>query len=130
MANEQITLRVEGHFDAAHNLINYEGACARIHGHRWTIRAIFGPYHESELDEAGIAGDFKILKPILHGAIDVFDHQYLNNYIERPSAEVIGLHILRDMQHIIKGSSHLQKVARLTAVEVFESPESLCRVDV
>jgi len=130
MANEQIFLTREGHFDAAHNLINYEGACARMHGHRWIIKAIFGPYAEEDLDAAGIALDFKVIKYLMQGSLDLYDHQYLNNFVERPSAELIGLNILREIQDIINGSESLKQKARLHAIEVYESPESCCRIEV
>jgi len=129
MGNEQIFLTREGHFDAAHNLVNYEGACSRMHGHRWVVKAIFGPYSEADLDKAGIAIDFKFIKAIMADSIDTYDHQYLNNFFERPSAEMIGLAILRDMQRMIEGSIVLKEIARLYAVEVFESPESCCRIE-
>jgi len=128
MNNEQIFLTGEGHFDAAHNLVNYVGKCAQMHGHRWVVKAEFGPYTEVELDQAGIAVDFKAVKKVLNDVIDPFDHEYLNNFFERPSAELIALRIFRDMKQIIRASAELSATAKLYAVEVFESPESKCRV--
>jgi 6-pyruvoyl-tetrahydropterin synthase len=101
-----------------------------MHGHRWVVKAIFGPYTEEDLDAAGIALDFKVIKNLLEPSLALFDHQYLNNFVERPSAELIGLKILRDMQQLIESSTVYKKYVRLHAVEMYESPESCCRIEV
>jgi len=46
-------------FDAAHFLPNYDGKCANMHGHRWTIEvAVAGSVHED-----GMVMDFsKLIK--------------------------------------------------------------------
>jgi len=118
--DEQIFLTAEAHFDAAHNLINYEGKCSNLHGHRWLVKAEFGPFTEMDLDPAGIALDFKTIRKDLNDVVDAYDHQYLNNFFGTPSAELIGLTIFRAMKKI---------EPTLFAIELFESPESKCRIE-
>lgn len=68
-------LTINTHFAAAHNLINYQGDCENLHGHNWkvdvTVRA-------RELDKAGLAVDFKVLKKETNKVLDLLDHKYLN----------------------------------------------------
>ena len=118
--NEQIFLTAEGHFDAAHNLVNYVGKCSDLHGHRWVVKAEFGPFTEDELDGSGIALDFKDIRLKLNAIIDVYDHKYLNNFFDLPSAEKIALQIFRSMKKFYPD--------KLFLIEVYESPESKCTV--
>ena len=52
-------LSIHTHFAAAHNLINYQGDCENLHGHNWKVEVTVAAI---ELDDAGLAIDFKILK--------------------------------------------------------------------
>ena len=106
----------------------YEGFLPAYPDHHGLIAADRHP--DADLDGAGIALDFKVIKNLLAPSLDLFDHQYLNNFVERPSAELIGLKILRDMQQLIETSTVYKKYVRLHAIEVFESPESCCRIEV
>lgn len=117
--NEEIYLQVEGHFDAAHNLVNYNGKCANLHGHRWKVFIELGPFNEDDLDASGIAYDFKDIKLYLKELLDLFDHEYLNNFFDRPSAELIALRLYRDLR---------KSFDNVYSLELYESPESRCRV--
>ena len=63
------------HFSAAHRLIGYPGACARIHGHNWDVEVFL---RGAALDELGILCDFRTLKTVLHDALEELDHADLN----------------------------------------------------
>lgn len=63
------TTRVE--FDSAHRLLNYPGACKRLHGHRYTIEATVGGQH---LDQLGMLLDFGILKREMKELAVLWDH--------------------------------------------------------
>ena len=108
---------VQTHFDAAHHLVDYAGACARVHGHRWTVQAI---WESSQLDNLGMTFDFKMLKVILSRVVDVYDHQDLNSIlVNNPTAENIAATIyshLKDEQF----GDYLHSVA------IFETPD--CKV--
>ena len=50
-------IKVRSNFAAAHNLRNYRGKCERLHGHNWTVEAVF---RYASLAPDGMAIDFKI----------------------------------------------------------------------
>lgn len=67
-----ITRRLE--FDAAHRLINHEGKCKNLHGHRYAAEISF----EAGLDELGRVIDYAIIKELIGGWIDNhWDHNII-----------------------------------------------------
>jgi 6-pyruvoyltetrahydropterin/6-carboxytetrahydropterin synthase len=66
---------VETGFSAAHRLREYEGNCERLHGHNWKVDVTLRAH---ELDELGIAVDFREAKRLIHEVLEGFDHQFLN----------------------------------------------------
>lgn len=66
----------QAHYDAAHFLVNYEGKCNNLHGHRYVVEAAVAA---NELNEAGIAFDFVDLKRELRALADELDHTNLND---------------------------------------------------
>jgi len=99
-------LKVEGHFDAAHKLPNYEGKCQRLHGHTWRVKVIV---QNKALNDQKMVCDFKEIKD----AWEKYDHQYLNDFFEQPTAEVLAKAIWIDLHHL--GD---------VEVTVWESPET------
>lgn len=67
---------VQAHYDAAHFLKNYQGKCERLHGHRYTVELALAT---QELDRAGIAFDFVVIKKHLRALADRLDHENLND---------------------------------------------------
>lgn len=59
----------------AHRQHNHDGHCARIHGHNWSFKFIFGA---TELDENNFVIDFGKLKP-LKATLEQFDHALVLN---------------------------------------------------
>ena len=115
-------LRVEGAFEAAHRLNDYQGKCANLHGHNWVVEVeLWG----TELNEIGILIDFKDAKRALNEVLYEFDHRYLNelapfNAGVNPTAE----NIARIIYERLLIHSSLQGKAKLKAVTVLESPKS------
>jgi len=68
-------LAVEKSISMAHQLNDYQGPCARIHGHNWRFRAEF---KAEKLDELGIAVDFIDLESWLWEVLEPFDHNLIN----------------------------------------------------
>ena len=66
----------QAHYDAAHFLVNYEGKCRHLHGHRYVVEAAVAA---ENLNEAGIAFDFVDLKRELRELADALDHTCLND---------------------------------------------------
>ena len=80
-------------FEAAHQLPNYVGKCAELHGHTYTLQVTVGADPAAiNLDKSGILIDFGVLKRIVNEEIiEKYDHKYLNDFFPVPSAEVMVL---------------------------------------
>jgi 6-pyruvoyltetrahydropterin/6-carboxytetrahydropterin synthase len=107
-------------FSAAHCLRGYQGDCSKLHGHNWTVQAVISA---KELDEIGIAVDFKKLKSELDGILDEFDHSNISEhpaFIDlNPTSENIAKTVYKMLA--AKMNDDNVKVAR---VRVCESPGS------
>ncbi len=92
-------LKIETAFAAAHNLLNYCGACENLHGHNWKIEIYI---QGSELDKSGMLIDFKVLKDHTNAILDNLDHTYLNNLPmfagQSPSSELIAKYIFQELE--------------------------------
>jgi len=85
-------LEITKHFSGAHSLTGYPGDCRKLHGHNWVVTVVL---QATELDEIGIALDFKILKKELNEVIDRFDHVYLNDLEEFASCNPTSENLAR-----------------------------------
>lgn len=69
------TLKTDASFDSAHFLSGYEGKCANIHGHRWTVEVEVGNETlDAEGNTRGMVVDFSTLKADLKSLTDYLDH--------------------------------------------------------
>ena len=111
-------LRTQTDFDAAHHLENYEGKCARLHGHLWVVEVfVLG----KELDKAGLLVDFGVIKTALNKITDGrLDHQNLNDIKEigNPTCENVARYIFSSLKPSIPKEVLLEKV------RVWETPRS------
>ena len=107
-------------FSAAHRLNGYQGDCSNLHGHNWTVMAVV---QAEELDEIGIALDFKKLKKSLDAILDEFDHANLSDLDcfqhQNPTSEILAKTIFESLA--AQMDDDRIKVAR---VRVCESPGS------
>jgi 6-pyruvoyltetrahydropterin/6-carboxytetrahydropterin synthase len=67
---------VEAGFSSGHYLRNYRGKCENPHGHNYRV---FVTLIGSELDQAGLLLDFKLLKQVMRPTVDYLDHQMIND---------------------------------------------------
>ncbi len=116
------TLKVEGAFEAAHQLPDYPGKCARLHGHNWVVEAVV---KGRELDKLGMLVDFKTVKKALNNVLDRYDHRFLNELVPfntgvNPTAENLARIIFTELEDNEAFTAEVQ----LAAVTVFESPKS------
>ena len=82
------TVQREFVFSAAHHLPGYDGKCANVHGHDYSVKV---SVRAETLNEQGMVVDFHQLGDIVRGeAISKLDHTYLNDTIEQPTAENIA----------------------------------------
>jgi 6-pyruvoyltetrahydropterin/6-carboxytetrahydropterin synthase len=70
------TIAVQAHYDSAHLLRDYQGKCARLHGHRYVVEVAL---RTAEVGPSGMAYDFGDLKRHLKELADRLDHQNLND---------------------------------------------------
>ena len=114
-------ITVRSAFEAAHFIDGYNGKCARLHGHNWSVEAIV---RGTELDALGMLVDFKILKAELNKILDDFDHRFLNELetfaAENPTAE----NLARKIFERLAASEIFYATTKLHAVKIYESPNS------
>jgi 6-pyruvoyltetrahydropterin/6-carboxytetrahydropterin synthase len=109
-------LRKEFTFDAAHNLVKYHGKCERLHGHTYRMSVVL----KGTPDEEGMVVDFLEVKRIVHEEIiSKFDHAYLNDIFEQPSAENVARFVFERLDSCLRGDNYA-----LHEVEIWESPTS------
>ena len=117
------TLKVVTEFAAAHSLRNYPGDCHRLHGHNWKVEV---EAVASELDELGMAIDFKVIKQLAKKVTDELDHRFLNEITPfdkiNPTAENLAAWIFRRIADELK-APHV----RLHAVTLWETERACVR---
>ena len=88
------TLCIKDSFSAAHRLEDYHGKCEELHGHNFTVEALFTG---EEVEKSGMVIDFKILKDYLGEVLASLDHKYLNDILffqqRATSSEYIAMYI-------------------------------------
>ena len=105
-------------FDAAHNLINYNGVCEFMHGHTYTLEVTL----QTKKLENGISVDFNLIKQIVNDVvISKLDHNYINNLIQQPTAENICIWIWQQLKPIF---SEKVENAELYELKLFEGHNS------
>jgi len=109
-------INVTSSFAGAHKLDNYPGACKNLHGHNWKIRV---QLTTQDLDDLGMAIDFKIVKDRLNELIDKFDHQYLNDLEWFKNQNTTSENIARVIYHELQKS--FDKNIEINEVEIWES---------
>lgn len=99
----------EFHFDAAHNLINYNGKCEKLHGHTYKLRVTLEGYPDKR---TGMIIDFIELSRIVkEKIIDKLDHSYINELIEQTTAENISQWIWKELEFSLKSDNyHLYEI--------------------
>jgi 6-pyruvoyltetrahydropterin/6-carboxytetrahydropterin synthase len=113
-------ISVEQDFDAAHFLRGYQGKCEALHGHRFRVVI---KVKSSQVDDTGIAYDFRVLKQQLADIVARFDHTCLNDVPPfdkiNPSSENIASTIYKELLPKLAGAP-----VSISSVEVWESPQS------
>lgn len=114
----QVTVQVE--IAAAHQLRDYEGECARVHGHTWQIEVTV---RGNDLDPQGMLIDFRKLKQLVNLVVAGYDHSLLNDVppFDRvtPTAENLAKTIFEDIEARLEAPGVI-----LEKVTVRESPRA------
>ncbi len=93
-------LRVSEKFDSAHQLNDYVGKCARLHGHTWKIEVYI---KVDKLQPNGISIDFSDVKAFLREYLP--DHRHLNEFLDmrHPTAENLVMYFYNDIKNQFPG---------------------------
>ncbi len=117
------TLRVVTDFASAHTLRGYPGDCARMHGHNWKVEV---EVVAEELDEVGMAVDFKVVKKATKEISSQLDHRYLNDLEmftkQNPTAENIAAHFYSELSKKLNN-----RTIRVCAVTLWETDRACAR---
>ncbi len=82
-------------FEAAHQLPWHEGKCRNLHGHSYRLEVTV----EGPLDERGVVMDFSDVRDVVdREVVSRYDHRYLNDLIDNPTAEVIAQEIWKALE--------------------------------
>ena len=88
----------EYNFCAAHKLpkVAPNHQCARLHGHNYVVEVEI----RGEIVPNGFCNgvDFAVIDKEFKPLIDQLDHQYLNDFIENPTAENIALWFMENVK--------------------------------
>lgn len=87
-------IKSEQSFDSAHFLMDYEGKCRNIHGHRWrVIIEVKSANLQAGRQLEGMVVDFSALKKDIKEEVDLFDHALI---VEKDSLKTSTLEAFRD----------------------------------
>jgi len=74
-------------FEAAHQLPWHPGKCRNLHGHGYRLEVTV----EGPVAENGMVLDFADVEAVVEReVIDRYDHTYLNDFFENPTAELMA----------------------------------------
>lgn len=109
---------IKTHFSAAHRLCGYPGDCARVHGHNWIVEVYV---RSKELNEIGIAIDFREIKTAVKEVLARMDHTDLNDLAAfhdvNPSSENIARYLYLELGRILN-----TETVQVSRVKVCETP--------
>ena len=105
-------IEIDRSFSAAHQLRGYNGDCCKLHGHNYKITVTV---RSSELDEIGIALDFKKLKAELDALLAEYDHSNLSELADfqavNPTSENLARTIYRKIsEKMTRGTIRVHRV--------------------
>jgi 6-pyruvoyltetrahydropterin/6-carboxytetrahydropterin synthase len=125
---EKYRLQYKTHFDAAHQLKDYDGKCNREHGHRWDVEIVI---EGSSLDKRNMLIDFTDVKAMMKEVIDgTLDHFQLNETLNErnPTAEFLSQWLFNQIEPRILAYKNIHPDAagdmHLSRCCVWESPEA------
>jgi len=115
------TLKVIDKFCAAHQLVDYPGDCANLHGHTWKVEMVIAGL---SLDGMGMLIDFRDAKGALKEVLAPLDHNgSLNDIlgIPHPTAEYLAWYIFYEVKDTLLLGVGLPGKVRLKSVTIWES---------
>jgi 6-pyruvoyltetrahydropterin/6-carboxytetrahydropterin synthase len=111
---------VSARFEAAHNLIEYEGGAEPLHGHSYKVEAVL---EAAKLARYDLAADFVSVKKALEAIAREFDYKYINEHPAFAERNTSAENLAKYFAERLAGSSALAG-ARVAQVTVWEGPEN------
>jgi 6-pyruvoyltetrahydropterin/6-carboxytetrahydropterin synthase len=111
---------VSARFEAAHNLIDYEGGPEPLHGHSYRADAAV---ESDELEEYDLAADFLAVQKALETIAKEFDYKYINEHPAFVGRNSTAENLARYFAERLAASGAIGR-ARLAEVTVWEGPEN------
>ena len=103
-------------FEAAHQLPWHPGKCRNLHGHSYRLEVTV----EGPIGDHGIVIDFADIKDVVErDVIAAYDHRYLNDLLDNPTAELIAAEIWKTVE-----AADL----RVDRIRLWETPDSYVEV--
>lgn len=118
-----VSVTKEFTFDSCHQLKEYVGACARLHGHTYKLQVTV----EGTLDNIGMVVDFKELKAYVNEMIiKDLDHYNLNDKLDfNTTAENMVVYFFELLSKFFATiSEREERYIALTEVKLWETPTS------
>jgi 6-pyruvoyltetrahydropterin/6-carboxytetrahydropterin synthase len=92
-------------FEAAHQLPWHEGKCRNLHGHSYRLEVTV----EGPVGPSGIVVDFADIKRVVErDVVEVYDHRYLNDLLDNPTAELLATEIWKTVESADLAVSHIR----------------------
>ncbi len=111
---------VSARFEAAHNLIDYEGGPEPLHGHSYRVEAVL---EADKLSQYDLAVDFLPAKKALETIAKEFDYKYINEHPAFAGRNTSAENLARYFAERLETSGALGG-ARVAEVTVWEGPEN------
>jgi 6-pyruvoyltetrahydropterin/6-carboxytetrahydropterin synthase len=111
---------VSARFEAAHNLIEYEGGPEPLHGHSYLVEAVL---ESDKLQRYDLAVDFVPAKNALRAIAKEFDYGYVNDHPDFRGRNTSAENLARYFAERLESSGALGW-ARVAEVVVWEGPEN------
>lgn len=111
---------VTARFEAAHNLIDYEGGPEPLHGHSYEVEAVL---ESDKLQQHDLAIDFLPAKRALEGIAKELDYGYINEHPAFAGRNTSAENIARWFAERLDSSGALGWT-RVAEVTVREGPEN------
>ena len=111
---------VSARFEAAHNLIDYEGGPEPLHGHSYKVEI---GLEVEKLQRQDLAVDFVAAKKALEAIAKEFDYTYINEHPAFAGRNTSAENLARYFAERLEASGALGH-ARAAEVTVWEGPEN------
>ncbi len=111
---------VSARFEAAHNLIDYEGGPEPLHGHSYKVEIVL---EVDKLQRHDLAVDFIAAKQALDGIAKEFDYTYINDHPAFAGRNTSAENLARYFTERLEASGAIGS-SRVVEVIVWEGPEN------